>query len=144
MGLEGVFGVEEAAAVVDRAGGVKPPTVVKEGEVVRLFLRLFFGNRGEQESAAVVGFAVVRVGFQLDGFSHGVLETREGVRDSRFLDVAIRGGQGVDDVEVDVVGGPVVGVVNDSVHYFGSRIGCLIPEKKKIRSELWDFGHPRI
>ena len=40
---------------------------------------------------AVVGFAVVILGFQLDGFSHGVLEAREGVRDSRFLDVAIRG-----------------------------------------------------
>ena len=34
-------------------------------------------HKGEQESAAVVGFAVVRVGFQLDRFTHGVLEVRE-------------------------------------------------------------------
>ena len=69
----------------------------------------------------MVGFAVVDPGFHLDGISHGVLETREGVRVSRFLDVAMRGGQGVDNVEVDVVGGPIVGVVDDSVHYLGGR-----------------------
>ena len=34
----------------------------------------------------MVGLAVVSCGFQLDGFSHGVLEAREGVRGSRFLD----------------------------------------------------------
>ena len=54
-----------------------------------------------------------------------MLETREGIRDSRSLNVAIRGGQGVDDVEIDVVGGAVVGVVNNNVHDFGSRIGDI-------------------
>ena len=55
-----------------------------------------------------------------------MLETREGVRDSRSLNVAIRGGQGVDDVEIDVVGGAVVGVVDNNIHDFGSRIGDIV------------------
>ena len=55
-----------------------------------------------------------------------MLETREGIRDSRSLNVAIRGGQGVDDVEIDVVGGAVVGVVDNNIHDFGSRIGDIV------------------
>ena len=50
-GLEGVLGVKEAAPVVDRASG---------GETTHSRQR-----KGEQESAAVAGFAVVRVGFQI-------------------------------------------------------------------------------
>ena len=80
----------------------------------------------------MVGFAVVRVGFQLDRFTHGVLEAREGVRVSRFLNVTMRGGQGVDDVEVD--GGPVVavGVVDDSVHYLGRRLGDVVKVDRDV------------
>ena len=70
--LEGVLGIEEAAPVMNRASG---------GETVHSRQ-----HKGEQKSTAVVGLAVVSCGFQLDGFSHGVLEAREGVWGSRILD----------------------------------------------------------
>ena len=98
---------------------MKPPTVVN--------------TKGSRRAPrCVVGFAVVRVGFQLDRFAHGVLEAREGVRVSRFLNVTMRGGQGVDDVEVD--GGPVVavGVVDDSVHYLGRRLGDVVKVDRDV------------
>ena len=48
----------------------------------------------------------------------------------------MRGGQGVDDVEVDVVGGPVqdpsCGVVDDSVHYLGRRLGDVVKVDREV------------
>jgi len=44
----------------------------------------------------------------------------------------MRRSQGVDDVEVDVAGGPVVGVIDDSVHYFGRRLGDIVKIDRDI------------
>ena len=35
-------------------------------------------------------------------------------------------------MEIDVVGGPVVGVVNDNVHYFGRRIGDVVKVDRDV------------
>ncbi len=72
-----------------------------------------------------------------------MLETREGVRDSRSLNVAIRGGQGVDDVEIDVVGGAVVGVVDNNIRDFGSRIGDIVKvDGDVVAGPACAFGGP--
>jgi len=44
----------------------------------------------------------------------------------------MRGGQEVDDVEIDAAGGPIVGVVNDNVHHFGSRIGDVVKVDRDV------------
>ena len=57
--------------------------------------------------------------------------------------MAIRGGQGVDDVEIDVVGGAVVGVVNNNVHDFGSRIGDIVKvDGDVVAGPACAFGGP--